>query len=44
MPLRPAPADTLEVSLPTACLGTPRWVRLGVQVSGFDLPFGSTAA
>ena len=28
----------LEVSLPTACLGTPRWVRLGVQVRGFDLP------
>ena len=33
-------SDTLEVSLPTACLGTPRWVRLGVQVSGFDMPLG----
>ena len=30
-------ADTLTTSLPTACLGTPRWVQVGVGAVGVDL-------
>ena len=29
--------DTLTTSLPTACLGTPRWVQVGVGAVGVDL-------
>ena len=30
--------DTVTVSLPTACIGAPRWVQLGVGAIGFDVP------
>lgn len=26
-------ADTVSISLPTACIGAPRWVRIGVRVT-----------
>lgn len=31
-------ADAITVSLPTSCIGAPRWVQLGVGAIGFDMP------
>ena len=35
-------ADTVSVSVPTACIGAPRWVQLGVGVIGFAMPADGT--
>ena len=37
-------ADTVTFALPTSCIGSPRWVRVGVGAVGFDAAFEEALA